>query len=70
MATGQRHPEIMYKRRGCPCSAPLGLNWLMGIGCSRRSCPMWSVPVPLFAEGTLEGRVRGREEFLEAPAHQ
>lgn len=56
--------------RGCPCSAPLGLNWLMGIGCRRRSCPMWSVPVPLFAEGALEGRVRGREEFLEAPAHQ
>lgn len=39
------------QRRGMPLLDPLGLNRLMGIGCSRRS-----VPVPPFAEGALEGR--------------
>lgn len=55
LATGQRHPEIMHKG-GVPLLDPPGLNWLMGIGCSRRGCPTWSVPVPPFAEGALEGR--------------
>lgn len=59
MATGQGHPEIMYKGEDAPAQPPVGLNWLMGWGTWRGNGPTWSVPTRPLAEGAP--RVRGWE---------